>query len=84
MRLTVLLIFPLIGAIELISPTHKISWLVSVTLFFAGVAVSWYFIVREGQRIGWRQSGRCPVCGYDLRATPHRCPECGTMTKISN
>ena len=41
---------------------------------WAGATVS--RVARSRSR---RRVGRCPRCGYDLRATPGRCPECGTV-----
>jgi len=34
----------------------------------------WWPVIRDRRRT---RDGRCVRCGYDLRASPERCPECG-------
>jgi hypothetical protein len=53
-------------------------WVVVVGLLLPAAARFW-MIVRRRRVAGRRGRNCCVVCGYDLRATPGRCPECGTV-----
>ncbi len=49
------------------------TWLVAAGLFAPAVALS----IRRRRRRRRGERGLSPACGYDLRASPGRCPECG-------
>ena len=55
-------------------------WALLMTL--AAVPATWIRTYRN--RRHRRAAGHCPSCGYDLRATPERCPECGTEPPKKN
>jgi hypothetical protein len=50
----------------------------SVALLLALLPTAWLANSRRYWQRRLRNQGRCIHCGYDLRATPDRCPECGT------
>lgn len=54
-------------------------WVLAVA-FAAGPSIR---AARHWRRRHRRTFGLCPACGYDLRATPDRCPECGAVPAAS-
>jgi hypothetical protein len=55
-------------------------WVVAVLILLPpGIGQARRYVQRR-----WRRRGLCASCGYDLRATPGRCPECGTVTSAAS
>ena len=62
------------------------GWAVAVPLWFLlllfGARPAWQLLRGRRERSRRSRLGLCARCGYDLRATPGRCPECGITPRV--
>jgi hypothetical protein len=57
----------------------KLSDWASVTLVFGIAVLAIVIVAREQSKAKKPPFPFCVKCGYELSATPYRCPKCGTI-----
>jgi hypothetical protein len=53
-------------------------WLVILLLCWP-IGAGYVGVWREARQLSRAKQGLCPMCGYDLRGSNERCPECGAV-----
>ncbi|HEX2922693.1 MAG TPA: hypothetical protein VHS28_01545 [Chloroflexota bacterium] len=63
-----------------VSPQPVWHWMLSLPYWIPTSLLALPTLLQIARRLRNRRHrpGCCPTCDYDLRATPERCPECGT------
>ena len=78
------------GHASYVDSSRAVVWFTIVTARIDSVWLAIAFVVLPLSRLaafwgGKRKESvdhpRCAVCGYDIRATPVRCPECGAFVR---
>ncbi len=62
-------------------PDHRLEGWSTLIGIVGGIIMAYWIYKRLIALSNARRrcaEGHCPACGYDIRATPVRCPECGT------
>jgi hypothetical protein len=77
------------GGVVVQGPNGSVAW--RTNGFYGAVEIPWWSLlvlfsvvpasrwVARRRRVAKVRRGLCTECGYDLRATPGRCPECGAV-----